>query len=130
MSYSSHNERLEDQPLPDDETNLEIFFWVNIFVLTFYTSFATVVLVKTRIRGLDAVSIRSIIAVWLSFLIRATNWIVFKILSFHDEKDRYRYFTTAFLIVDTSGTTIFLLNAYYFCFEVKRVHLRIIAKNY
>jgi hypothetical protein len=61
-------------------------------------------------------------AVWISFFIRGSNWMAFKMLTFHDEKDKYRYFTTVFLIIDTTGTTIFLLNAYYFCFEVKRVH--------
>ena len=95
---------------------------MNLFVITFYSCFATAVLVKTRIRGLDAVSKLSIVAVWLSFLIRASNWVAFKILTFQDEKEKYRYFTTIFLIIDTTGTTIFLLNSYYFCFEIKRVH--------
>ena len=56
---------------------LNTFFWLNTTVFLFYTSLACFVLVKLRFK-LDQVSLFSMTAAFLSFLIRFINWVVHK----------------------------------------------------
>jgi hypothetical protein len=99
------------QQVSNGVIDTDVFLGVNASVFTFNTCLSLFVLIKTSIRGLDIVSLCSMAAVWISFLVRTTNWIIFKTLTFSNDFDRNTYFTSIFLIVDTTGTTIFLLNA-------------------
>ena len=64
-----------------DDGTLNIFFGLNTFVFVFYTSLATFVLTKLHFT-LDNVSLVSMAAAFISFLIRFINWMVFKIRGF------------------------------------------------
>ena len=108
---------------------LTIFFWNNMSVFTLYSSLASFILLRFY-SSLDRVSLLSIGAVWLSFFIRFLNWLIFKVLEFKTNEDRVKAYETWFLMIDSSATTIFLLNAYFFCFEMKSVHEQIISKTY
>ena len=99
----------------------KLFFWVNTIVFLLYTSVAAWVLVKMRF-SLDRVSIWSILAVFFSFLVRFTNWFIFKLQNWGIGDGKDLDFSHYFILVDASATTVFLLNAYYFGFEIKMVH--------
>jgi hypothetical protein len=104
---------------------LNFFFWLSTAVFLTYALLATFVLVPLRFK-LDKVSIFSMTAVFISFLIRFTNWLVHKLQGF----DELAKSSTWFLAVDNFATTIFLMNAYFFSFEMKIVHGQIISKSH
>ena len=110
---------------------MELFFWANTIVFTLYTALSSTILLKMRFK-LDRVSICSIFAVFLSFLIRFANWIVFKLQNFgrFEDPNAKPQFTPYFMLVDSAATTVFLLNAYFFAFEMKAVHEQIKSKSY
>jgi hypothetical protein len=70
------------------------------------------------------------ITVLISFLVRFSNWMSFKFMTFPNWTERQSYFMSVFLMIDNTASTIFLLNAYFFCFEVKRVHEQLVSKSY
>ena len=111
-----------------DDGTLNTFFWLNTFVFVFYTSLATFVLTKLHFK-LDNVSLVSMAAAFISFLIRFINWMVYKIRGF-DTQGNEQQFSAAFLAVDTIATSVFLMNSYFFVFEMKMVHSQILSKSH
>ena len=96
---------------------LNIFFWLSTSVFIIYASLASFVLFSLRFK-LDNVSVFSITAAFISFLIRFLNWLIHKLYGFEEDPKA----STWFLAVDNIATTIFMMNAYFFCFEMKIVH--------
>lgn len=111
-----------------DNSILNAFFWLNTLVFLFYSSISTFVLLKLHFK-LDNVSLLSMAAAFTSFLIRFINWLVHKIQGFETQGDGEE-FSATFLTVDTIATTVFLMNAYFFVFEMKIVHEQIKSKSH
>ena len=109
------------------ETSYEVFFWVNAATFVFYISLSSTILIKMKF-NLDRISLVAIFAVFISFLVRFVNWLVFR-LQHWGRGDNSR-FTSYFLIVDIVATAIFLLNGYFFTFEMKMVHEQVKSKSY
>jgi hypothetical protein len=57
--------------------NDTIFLSAIAFVLLFYTCLVGFIIVKTKIRRLDAISLSSMSVVWLSYLSRTINLILY-----------------------------------------------------
>jgi hypothetical protein len=109
------------------ETSYEVFFWVNAATFVFYISLSSTILIKMKF-NLDRISLIAIFAVFISFLVRFVNWLVFKLQHWgHGDNSQ---FTSHFLIVDIVATSIFLLNGYFFTFEMKMVHEQVKSKSY
>ena len=64
-----------------DNDILNTFFWLNTLVFLLYTTMASFVLFKIQFK-LDNVSLFSMTAAILSFLIRFVNWLVHKVQGF------------------------------------------------
>ena len=101
---------------------LDIMFWSNMFIFMFYTGLVGFVIGKVGLKRLDKVSVWAMTIVWIGFLIRFCNWIVFKVYDFSSEEEKNHYFHTVFFMLDLLGSSIFHLNAYFFSFEIIRVH--------
>lgn len=69
-------------------TALDVFFWSNIFIFTFYTGLFGFVIGRVGCKQLDKVSVRAMTVVWIGFLIRFCNWIVFEVHDFGSEEDK------------------------------------------
>lgn len=107
------------------DNNHKLFFYVNSATFILYAILASTVIAKLRFK-LDRVSILSMMAVLLSFLVRFINWLVFafKTKGFFDNSQEIEIKPT-FLMIDAAATCVFHMNAYFFSFEMKSVHEQI-----
>ncbi len=58
------------------EIDLKIFMYFNVSIFIFYATIAGFAILKTGFKRLDSVSLNSSAAIFISFLIRAINWII------------------------------------------------------
>ena len=105
-------------------------FCVNTVNFLVYLALSAFILIKLQFK-LDSVSIISMTAVLIGFFCRFTSWLIYLIMGYaHEGSQPTAKVAAVFLLIDALSTSIFHINAYFFCFEMKFVHEQIKSESF